>query len=54
MNEFGLFSSDCIEKLNGKHVTRLARTEGEIGNRWIGMHVWDSDEEVQGIGWNRR
>ena len=50
----GCFHQDCIEKLNGKHVPRLARTEGEIGNRWIVVHVWDSDEEVQGIGWNRR
>ena len=23
-------------------------------NRWIVMHVWDSDEEVQCIGWNKR
>ena len=35
----GCFHQDCIEKLKGKHVPRLARTEGEIGNRWIVVHV---------------
>ena len=35
MNEFGFFHQDCIEKLKGKHVPRLARTEGEIGNRGL-------------------
>ena len=46
---FGCFHQDCIEKLKEKHVPRL-----EIGNRWIVVHVWDSDEEVQGMGWNKR
>ena len=36
---FGCFHQDCIEKLKEKHVPRLAGTEGEIGNRWIVVHV---------------
>ena len=36
---FGGFHQDCIEKLNEKHVPRLAGTEGEIRNRWIVVHV---------------
>ena len=49
-----VFIRTVSKSLRDKHVPRLARTEGEIGNRWIVVHVWESDEEVQGIGWNRR
>ena len=35
---FGGFHQDCIEKLKEKHVPKLAGT-GEIGNRWIGVHL---------------
>ena len=32
----GCFHQDCIEKLKGSMYPDLPRTEGEIGNLWIG------------------
>ena len=48
----GCFHQDCVEKLKENLVPSFAGTEGEIRNQWIVACM--KDEEVQGIGWNRR